>query len=173
MTDSKLPITFYHSAHRPEIQVRIEDDTIRLNQEQIGQVFDVNRQAITKHINNIHLLWELDKHSVSSILEHTAAGGKKYQVKFYNLDMVISVWYGVNPTIAFLKDSIEHMELSDDELSSTNHLILSYTSTCVSFYQYDTWVFQEQETTTDLFAQSNPRDKDLMIELVSHMLSKN
>lgn len=79
-----------------EIQVRFENETIWLNQEQIANMFWVNRPAITKHINNIYKSWELKENSVCSILEHTANDWKIYQTKFYNLDMIISVWYRVN-----------------------------------------------------------------------------
>lgn len=79
-----------------EILVRFEKDTIWLSQEQISLLFWVNRPAVTKHINNIFLSWELDINSVCSILEHTAKDGKNYKKKFYNLDMIISVWYRVN-----------------------------------------------------------------------------
>jgi len=56
----------------------------------------VQRPAITKHLKNIFESGELQENSVSSILEHTADDGKKYQTKFYNLDAIISVGYRVN-----------------------------------------------------------------------------
>ena len=54
------------------------------------------RPAITKHLSNIFNSGELDKDSVSSILEHTAADGKTYKTLFYNLDAILSVGYRVN-----------------------------------------------------------------------------
>jgi len=60
----------------------------------------VQRPAITKHLKNIFDSGELVEYSVSSILEHTAADGKNYKTKFYNLDAIISVGYRVNSTQA-------------------------------------------------------------------------
>ena len=60
-----------------------------LTQQQIADLFGTKRPAITKHLSNIFNSGELDKDSVSSILEHTAADGKKYRTKFYNLDVIV------------------------------------------------------------------------------------
>lgn len=79
-----------------EIQVRFENETIWLNQEQIANMFWVDRTVITKHINNILKTRELDKNQVCAKIAHTANDWKIYQTKFYNLDMIISVWYRVN-----------------------------------------------------------------------------
>lgn len=68
--------------------------------EQLAALFDVQRQAITKHLSNIFSSGKLHKNSVCSILEHTAADGKTYNVKHYNLDAAISVGYRVNSTKA-------------------------------------------------------------------------
>ena len=90
------PINIYKSPMGTiSLEVKIENETIWLSQEQMATLFGVNRQAITKHINNIFSTTELDQ-SVSSILEHTAADSKVYKVKIYNLDMIISVGYRVN-----------------------------------------------------------------------------
>lgn len=56
----------------PRIDVRMEGETVWLNQIQIAELFDVQRPAITKHISNIFEEDELKEDSVSSILEHTA-----------------------------------------------------------------------------------------------------
>ena len=63
-----------------------------LTQEQIAQLFGVKRPAITKHIRNIFQTQELEEISVCSILELTAADGKKYMTQLYNLDMILSNW---------------------------------------------------------------------------------
>ncbi len=78
------------------IDVRLENETIWLTQAQIAILFGTERPAITKHLNNIFRSGELNKNSVSSILEHTAADGKTYKTQFYNLDMIISIGYRVN-----------------------------------------------------------------------------
>src|SRR3972149_527996 len=79
-----------------ELDVRMEKETVWLTQNQTAVLFCTQRPAITKHLNNIFKSGELNKDSVSSILEHTAADGKKYKTQFYNLDAIISVGYRVN-----------------------------------------------------------------------------
>ena len=59
-------------------------------------LFGVKQPAISKHLNNISKSGELDEGSVHSILEYTAADGKLYKTKFYNLDAILSVGYRVN-----------------------------------------------------------------------------
>jgi len=78
------------------VEIFLRDETVWLTQEKIAQLFGVQRPAITKHLKNIFNSGELQEFSVSSILEHTAADGKTYKTKFYNLDAIISVGYRVN-----------------------------------------------------------------------------
>ena len=92
----KGEIVIYKSKEGPKLDVRLEKETVWLTQKQIAMLFDTQRPAITKHLNNIFRSGELDKNSVSSILEHTAADGKVYKTQFYNLDAIISVGYRVN-----------------------------------------------------------------------------
>jgi prophage maintenance system killer protein len=63
-------------------------------------LFGTKRPAITKHLSNIFKSKELQEKSVCSILEHTAADGKVYKTRFYNLDAIISVGYRVNSSRA-------------------------------------------------------------------------
>ncbi len=79
-----------------KLKVFIKDETIWATQKQIAELFGVQRPAITKHLKNIFESGELEESSVSSILEHTATDGKKYQTKYYNLDAIIAVGYRVN-----------------------------------------------------------------------------
>ena len=78
------------------VDVRLEQDTVWLSQAQIADLFGTKRPAITKHLSNIFKNNELRKYSVCSILEHTAADGKRYKTQYYNLDAIISVGYRVN-----------------------------------------------------------------------------
>ena len=89
-------IVVYQPDEITRLEVRVEGETVWLTQEQIAQLFDVKRPAITKHIGNIFSTQELDENSVCSILERTAADGKTYKTKFFNLDMILSVGYRVN-----------------------------------------------------------------------------
>lgn len=98
----KGEIIIYKTSKGPEIQVKFEADTIWLTQAQIAELFNVQRPAITKHLNNIFKEGELEENSVCSILEHTTKHGaikektQTQSVKFYNLDAIISIGYRVN-----------------------------------------------------------------------------
>jgi prophage maintenance system killer protein len=93
--DGKLVI--YTSASGVvELRADTNSETIWATQDQISELFGTQRPAITKHLKNIFESGELDEHSVSSILEHTAIDGKNYKVKFYNLDAILSVGYRVS-----------------------------------------------------------------------------
>lgn len=81
---------------RTQLEVRLEDENVWLSQQQIANLFGVQRPAITKHLRNIFESGELEENSVSSILELTASDGKNYKTQFYNLDAIISVGYRVN-----------------------------------------------------------------------------
>ncbi len=82
------------------VEVLLNEDTLWLNQQQIAELFAVGKAAISKHFKNIFSANELDENSVVSILETTANDGKIYQVKYYNLDAIISVGYRVNSSQA-------------------------------------------------------------------------
>lgn len=89
-------IIIYQPDETLKLDVRVEGDTVWLTQQQIAQLFGVKQPAISKHLKNIFESGELDENSVHSILEYTAADGKSYQTKFYNLDAILSVGYRVN-----------------------------------------------------------------------------
>jgi len=82
------------------LNVLLQNETIWLTQKMMAELFDVGVPAINKHLTNIFESNELEENSVVSILETTAADGKNYKTKFYNLDAVISVGYRVNSTKA-------------------------------------------------------------------------
>jgi hypothetical protein len=95
--DKKNSIVIYQAKDgKIELRADIEKDTIWATQNQISDLFGTQRPAITKHFKNIFSSGELEEKSVSSILEHTAQDSKKYKVKFYNLDAILSIGYRVN-----------------------------------------------------------------------------
>jgi len=89
-------LIFAGDAEKDSIEVRYEDETIWLSQKQMAELFDVQSPAISKHLKNIFDTGELFEPAVVSILESTAADGKVYSTRFYNLDAVIAVGYRVN-----------------------------------------------------------------------------
>jgi len=99
---AKGEVAIYQPDNSIHLEVLLKDETIWLTQAQIAELFGTKRQAITKHLKNIFDCGELEIHSVSSILEHTANDGKNYQTKFYSLDAILSVGYRVNSINATL-----------------------------------------------------------------------
>ncbi|CAK7057722.1 MAG: hypothetical protein EUB_03341 [Eubacterium sp.] len=85
-----------------KIEVVVKDETIWATQKAIAGLFDVGVPAISKHLKNIFESEELDEKVVVSILENTTRHGalegktQTKDVKFYNLDAIISVGYRVN-----------------------------------------------------------------------------
>lgn len=77
------------------VEVRLDGETVWLNQEQMTQLFGRERSVITKHIRNLFKEGELKADSVCANFAHTALDGKIYQVQHYNLDVIISVGYRV------------------------------------------------------------------------------
>lgn len=78
------------------VSVTYHNETFWLTQKAMAELFDVNVPAISKHLSNIFSDGELIKDSVISILETTAADGKRYKTQYYNLDAIIAVGYRVN-----------------------------------------------------------------------------
>lgn len=79
-----------------KVGVLFRDETAWLTQKALAELFGVGVPAITKHLKNIFESGELSEESVVSILETTAADGKTYKTRFYNLDAIIAVGYRVN-----------------------------------------------------------------------------
>ncbi len=78
-----------------KVDVRLEEETVWLNQNQMAELFQTTKQNISLHIKNIFTEGELNEESVVKEYLTTAADGKKYRTLHYNLDVVISVGYRV------------------------------------------------------------------------------
>ena len=76
-----------------ELQVQFDKDTAWLSQGKMANLFTQTKQNISLHINNCFKEGELLKDSVVKESLTTAADGKKYNVSYYNLDVIISVGY--------------------------------------------------------------------------------
>ena len=81
--------------NKVSINVQIQDETVWLTQEQMAELFDKSKPTIVEHLGNIFEEGELDESSVVRKFRITAADGKSYDVKHYNLDVIISVGYRV------------------------------------------------------------------------------
>ena len=90
-------IVVYQPDEITKLEVRIQGETVWLTQAQIALIFNVGRPAVTKHIRNIYACGELEENSTCSILEHMGNDGlQSYNVRYFNLDVILSVGYRVN-----------------------------------------------------------------------------
>ena len=93
--ETENQIVVYQPNETVRLDVRLENETVWLTQEQMSMLFGRDQSVIARHINHIFSEGELDKNSVYAKNAYTANDGKTYQVAFYNLDVVISVGYRV------------------------------------------------------------------------------
>ncbi|MDO9634257.1 MAG: RhuM family protein [Paludibacter sp.] len=95
----KNEIVLYHSdALTSRLEVRIEEDTVWLNRQQIATLFGRDVKTIGKHINNVFSEGELTMNStVANFATVQNEGGRRIErfVEYYNLDVIISVGYRV------------------------------------------------------------------------------
>jgi hypothetical protein len=93
-------IIFKTQDEKISVDVLLDEQDVWLTQDQLALLFGVERPGITQHIKNIFTEGELHEKSVGKKFLRTAADGKKYSTKHYNLDMIISLGYRVNSKIA-------------------------------------------------------------------------
>ena len=76
-----------------KIDVRFEGETVWLTQQHMAELFQTTKQNVSLHIQNVFAERELSEDSVVKESLTTAADGKNYATRFYNLDVIISVGY--------------------------------------------------------------------------------
>jgi hypothetical protein len=96
MSETNEIILYSTPEGNKKVGVLYHDENFWLTQKAIAELFNVRVPAVSKHLKNIFESGELDEDSVVSILETTAADGKNYKTKYYNLDAIIAVGYRVN-----------------------------------------------------------------------------
>ncbi len=80
---------------RSQIQLRTKDQTVWLSQREMSQLFDVSTDNVGLHLKNNFADGELEEKSVTEESSVTAADGKNYLTKLYNLDAILAVGYRV------------------------------------------------------------------------------
>jgi len=98
MNKSEIQI-FTSKDGKTEIQVKLEDETVWLNQYQLESLFNTNRTSINRHISNIYKSEELEEKSTCAKIAQVQKEGDreiKRRIKYYNLDIIIAVGYRVN-----------------------------------------------------------------------------
>ena len=89
-------LVFTRQAGEDGIEVRVSGESVWLTQKGMAQLFDCSTDNISLHLKNIFKSGELSESSVTEESSATAADGKTYKMKFYNLDAIISVGYRIN-----------------------------------------------------------------------------
>lgn len=116
----KQQIALYESAdHTVHLDVKVDEDTVWLNRQQLALLFGRDIKTIGKHVGNA-LREELNGFSVVAKFATTASDGKTYQVEHYNLDMILSVGYRVKS-----KEGIYFRRWANSVLKQ--HLVDGYT----------------------------------------------
>lgn len=95
----KGEIIIYKAATGPEIQVKLEQETVWLSLQQIADLFGRDKSVISRHIKNILKTAELSQNStVANFATVQNEGGHpvERQVEYFNLDMIISIGYRVS-----------------------------------------------------------------------------
>lgn len=86
-----------------KIDVKVENETVWLSQQQMAELFSTSRTNIIEHINNIYLEEELDKKSTCQNFRQVRKEGNRNvsrEIPFYNLDMIISLGYRIKSKVA-------------------------------------------------------------------------
>ena len=101
--DSNNIIIYQSDDGETKIDVKLENETVWLSQQQMALLFKTSRTNIVEHINNIYLEGELDKISTCQNFRQVRKEGNREvsrEIPFYNLDMIISLGYRIKSKIA-------------------------------------------------------------------------
>ena len=93
--DTENEIILYQPDSTLSLDVRVENENVWLNRNQLALLFDRDVKTIGKHINNA-LKEELDGLSVIAKFATTASDGKTYQIEYNNIEMITYIGYRVN-----------------------------------------------------------------------------
>lgn len=102
-TPEKQLMIYKSSDGKIKLEVPLENETLWLTQLQIADLLGVGKAAISKHINNIYASGELEPQATVSKMEtvqHEGGRTINREIEYYNLDMIISVGYRVNSSVA-------------------------------------------------------------------------
>ena len=102
--DDKGQIIIYQSEDgQTNIEVRLEDETVWLTQQQMAELFQTSRTNVVEHIKHIYEEGELDEDSTCRKFRQVREEGDRTVsrlIPFYNLDMIISLGYRIKSLIA-------------------------------------------------------------------------
>lgn len=155
-------IIIYQPDETLSLDVRVEDETVWLTQAQMSELFLTTRNNITLHTRNIFKEGELEETSVCKESLLTAADGKRYRTKLYNLDVIISVGYRVKSVRGTQFRQWANKVLKEYLLrgySVNQRLMLLEDRMDRRLSEHDRHLLQLDEK-VDFFVRSSPQPKD-------------
>jgi hypothetical protein len=172
-------IILYQPDSSIRLEVRMEEETVWLTQAQMAMLFGVDRTVIVKHIGNIFKTKELEESSTCAKIAQLQREGSRQvlrEVKYYNLDMIISVGFRVNSINAtrfrqwanrVLKDYLLHgyavnqrIERLEQRVSKTEEQIGLFVRTALPPVEgvfYDGQIFDAYTFASDLIRAARKR----------------
>ena len=99
MSDKGIIVIYNTESNGTKVEVRLIDGNLWLTQEQIVSLYNSSKSNISEHIKHILEEGELDENSVVRNFRTTASDGKQYNVKHYNLEMILAIGYRVRSNI--------------------------------------------------------------------------
>jgi hypothetical protein len=131
MKENNSQIIIYQTENgQTKLDVRLENETVWLNQKLMAELFQTTKQNISLHLQNIFEEGELQENSVVKEFLTTATDGKNYKTAFYNLDAIISVGYRIKSNVAtrFRQWATQHIKeyivkgfvMDDERLKNPN-----------------------------------------------------
>ncbi len=163
MTEQNSNIIYQSKNGALELKADTQLETIWLTQQQVAQLFDVQKAAISKHTNNIFESGELEQNSTVSKMETVQAEGNrriKRMIEYYNLDLVLSIGYRVNS-----KQATHFRQWATQTLKK--HIVDGYTINRHRIKKnYDTFL-QAVDDVKKLLPDGFAIDKDSVLELIT------
>ena len=113
-------LVFTKDSETDGIEVRVQDHEVWLTQKGIGQLFEVDRSVVAKHLRNIFAENELSESTTCAKFAQVADNGKNYHYKFYSLPAIIAVGYRTNSTRA-----TQFRQLCNGQTTQKDHMGLT------------------------------------------------
>ena len=166
-----------------KLEVNLKEDTVWLTQAQMGILFDVKQSTLSEHIKNIFKEGELEEKTSIGISDKSSGGRKS---KIYNLDVIIGNIYqsfdgqdiyksieekGAN----FLYLIVKNHVFADGNKRIAATLFIYFLNFYGILYKNERQVIDNNTLAalTLLIAESNPKEKDVIIDLVMNFLNND
>ncbi len=169
--EEKGEIVLYQPDDSVRLEVRLQDETVWLTQQQMAELFRTTKQNVSLHINNSFREGELKPNSVVKESLTTAGDGKNYRTKYYNLDVIISVGYRVKSPVgtrfrqwalAVLKDYLLRGYAIHQQALALQQINLRIDAQNDRLARIEDTVSQQQQQ-IDFVVHANEKPKELLI----------